>query len=113
MCGIAGIFQFNKTREFDRVKATRELLLSIEAQNKHTTDYAYIDREETIIEKADLRTRDFIETADLFTRQRDLPKHSRTILLHTRYATQGTPKNNHNNHPIHNKFSGMTLIHNG
>ncbi len=37
----------------------------------------------------------------------------RAIILHTRYATEGTPNNNENNHPIYSKQTGLTLIHNG
>ena len=111
MCGIAGIFSPTNSKSFDRVNLSRELLLAIEKRGKHATGYAYIDDGETVIEKADIRARDFVQMAPMFVDPFDATP--RTILLHARFATTGTPAFDQNNHPIHSKISGMTLIHNG
>jgi glucosamine 6-phosphate synthetase-like amidotransferase/phosphosugar isomerase protein len=40
-----------------------------------------------------------------------IPKHTRTALLHTRYATKGSPENPDNNHPI--IVPSIIGVHNG
>lgn len=111
MCGIAGIFDINKSKHFDRVDLSRELLISISKRGRHATGYAYVEDGETVVEKADIPARDFVELAPMFVDAFEATP--RTILLHARYATQGSPAVNMNNHPIYSKVSGMTLIHNG
>jgi len=49
--------------------------------------------------------------ATSFVEQLDLPSDARNVILHTRMATQGSPENNHNNHPI---ITGNIVgVHNG
>jgi glucosamine 6-phosphate synthetase-like amidotransferase/phosphosugar isomerase protein len=111
MCGIAGIFDVEKSRDLDRAAIAANLLKQIESRGRHATGYAYHDDGTTVVCKADLRALDFIATAPLFTEPFDATP--RSVLLHTRYATQGSPSDNENNHPIYSKVSGLTLIHNG
>jgi len=85
--------------------------LAIERRGRHATGYAYIDDGATELVKADISARDFVKVAPMFTDE--FTVRPRAILLHTRYATQGSPSINQNNHPIHSKVSGLTLIHNG
>lgn len=111
MCGIAGIFEIDRKANYDRTGLARQLLLAIEARGKHATGCAYVQGHATIIEKADVPARDFVAGADYFTATP--PYVPRALLLHARYATQGSPTNNQNNHPIYSKRTGLTLIHNG
>jgi glucosamine--fructose-6-phosphate aminotransferase (isomerizing) len=113
MCGIAGIFDVKRKANFERVGLARELLLAIERRGRHATGYAFIKTgdDSTEIVKADIPASEFVQVAPMFTD--GLDGAPRAILLHTRYATQGKPSNNWNNHPIYSKHSGMTLIHNG
>lgn len=110
MCGIAGILDVTRS-DFDRVGLARELLLQIERRGRHATGYAFVSDDSTVIEKADLPASEFVDVAPLFTD--GISADPRAIILHTRYATQGSPRNNMNNHPIHSKISRLTLIHNG
>jgi predicted glutamine amidotransferase len=111
MCGIAGIFETDRAFDYNRVELARQLLLSIETRGKHATGYAYIQDHATVLEKADVKASDFVQAANYFTDQS--PYVPRTLLLHARYATQGSPTINENNHPIYSKRSGLTMIHNG
>jgi asparagine synthetase B (glutamine-hydrolysing) len=111
MCGIAGIFDVARSAEFDRVTLARELLLQIQRRGRHATGYAYVAQNATVIEKADLPAEAFVQLAPMFLD--GLGDDPRAIILHTRYATQGNPRVNLNNHPIHSKQTGLTLIHNG
>jgi glucosamine 6-phosphate synthetase-like amidotransferase/phosphosugar isomerase protein len=111
MCGIAGIFDVNQSKELNRSAIAAKLLCAIEARGKHAAGYAYHDQDTTIVCKADLPASEFVEAAPMFTDPFD--RRPRTILLHARYATQGLPTNNYNNHPIYSKVTGLTLIHNG
>ena len=112
MCGIAGIFDVKQSKEFDRVTLASNLLRAIEVRGRHATGYAYHDDEgSTIIVKADITASDFVEAAPLFAEP--FAVTPRTVLLHTRHATQGKASDNENNHPIYSKVTGLTLIHNG
>jgi glucosamine 6-phosphate synthetase-like amidotransferase/phosphosugar isomerase protein len=111
MCGIAGIFDVQKSKKLERVKLAKHLMLAIEQRGRHASGYAYHGKDSIMVEKADMTASDFVQAAPLFTEPFKLKP--RSILLHTRYATQGSPRNNYNNHPIYSKISGLTLIHNG
>lgn len=112
MCGIAGILDVTRS-DLDRVTLARELLLQIERRGRHATGYAFIDEttRTTVIEKADLCASEFVQLAPMFVDGLEIDP--RAIILHTRYATQGSPSENMNNHPLYSKRTGMTLIHNG
>ena len=111
MCGIAGYLDIEQRAGLDRPEIIANLLHGIEVRGRHATGYAYHEGGTTNICKADLAATDFVETAPMFTD--GLDSTPRVMLLHTRYATQGSPKNNQNNHPIYSKTTGLTLIHNG
>jgi hypothetical protein len=58
-----------------------------------------------VIEKSDLEASKFIQW------RREVDKKSKTILLHTRFATKGSFLNMDNNHPI--EYGNSIVIHNG
>jgi glucosamine 6-phosphate synthetase-like amidotransferase/phosphosugar isomerase protein len=108
MCGIAGYClspQDHKTAEIHELAS--QLLLDIEHRGTHATGSAWIDRKSggRIIRKAPLPATHYVRKA------KDLCHRAQTAIMHTRYATQGTPKNNANNHPI--PRGRIVLTHNG
>jgi hypothetical protein len=42
-----------------------------------------------------------------------VPRDTKTAILHTRYATQGRPSVNENNHPVWSPDQTIALVHNG
>lgn len=106
MCGLAGIHR-RGTKAIPKLDAlANALLLSIEARGTDATGFlAVLDTGKVQLEK---RTR----TASSFVKTRGkLHLKSRTVLLHTRYATRGAKENPANAHPV---VSGsMAAVHNG
>lgn len=110
MCGIAGIYFKNpddlylSPEEVDGL--VNELLLGIEHRGKHSTGVATIDKHGiSRLEKGDVEATKFIPW------RTPIMPDPRTILLHTRFATKGSPTNNLNNHPI--EYKTTTIVHNG
>ncbi len=107
MCGIAG-FQLS-TRERVTPSAwevSAHLLGEIEHRGKDATGAAWRDPAtgEVWIQK-DRRK------ASRFIRDMEVQTDSRTVILHTRYATLGDPAHAVNNHPI--DVGGLIGVHNG
>lgn len=81
------------------------LLLGIENRGRHATGAAFFnDGGEPVVDKADMAATEFVEYLDM-------PATTTNVLLHTRWASQGSPKVNANNHPI--DVNGIIGIHNG
>jgi len=110
MCGIAGIYLHDPNeRPFTRRQMETlvdNLLLRIEHRGRHATGIAAVTSSGTLhLEKKDVDATKFVKN------RRKLPRKPQSILLHTRWATQGEPSNMRNNHPI--KYGRMVAIHNG
>lgn len=81
------------------------MLLGIEDRGQDATGIAYWDKRKHLrIDKAPRRAKKFV-------RNLDVPAGTRTFIGHTRWATQGAPENNANNHPI--QTGPLVGIHNG
>ena len=108
MCGIAG-FCFNKEQHLaNATDVAGALLLDIEHRGYHATGSAWRDTDEGKFKllKKNISASKFIPaTGD------DLCAGARSAILHTRWATQGSPTNNDNNHPI--TRGRVALTHNG
>lgn len=101
MCGIAG-FSLSRSESLDTRKLTRALLASIEVRGKDATGIAYRDGDKVRLAKTAV-------PASRFGVDRMAP--TTVAILHTRFATKGSPENNANNHPI---VSGNVVgVHNG
>jgi glucosamine 6-phosphate synthetase-like amidotransferase/phosphosugar isomerase protein len=110
MCGIAG-FCLAPGDKFDAKKLSTCLLDQIVQRGEHATGAAWVftEREKKkaaiAISKAPVSAYKFGPYLDA------MPKDTRRAILHTRWATQGSPQNNLNNHPI---LSGRIVgVHNG
>lgn len=105
MCGIAGFTLAPR----DRVDASRlasRLLLGIENRGRHATGAGWYDPDtgKAYVDKAAI-------PASQYVKFMALPDTTRTAVLHTRWASQGSPSNNGNNHPV--DVAGAIGVHNG
>lgn len=104
MCGICGYYSFGTLPD----KSTIELMFQLtQSRGKDASGIAYVRDDSLKILKHDIPASELIRTSswgDLM-----LPN---VMIMHCRKTTQGTEKNNKNNHPIFNK-AGTALIHNG
>jgi hypothetical protein len=107
MCGIAGIHvkeAFMGRFPLDRMADA--LLLGIEHRGRDATGYVAVnDNNEIRFQKAPVDATEFI------TKKKTIPNDARTVLLHTRYATQGEPTIPANNHPV--LYNSCFTVHNG
>ena len=101
MCGI-GAFQI-VGGECDPTKVARVLLRLLEVRGRDASGVAWHDKGETYILKAAV-------AGSVLARQigNDV---GTTGIVHTRWATQGSPKREVNNHPI--DATGVVGVHNG
>ena len=110
MCGIAGfsISEKDSTHIGCRV-LTKHLLLQIEARGRDATGVAWVQNntanDGVWFVKNDVPARDFVSQLS------DIPTNTRSVICHTRYATQGDPSINENNHPI--VAGNIVGVHNG
>jgi len=112
MCGIAG-FCLNPQAHTGASSSdlAGSLLLDIEHRGYHATGSAWISRDDAGKTKLNMLKKNI--SASTFVPQTGdaLCKGATTAILHTRYATQGSPSNNDNNHPI--TRGRVALTHNG
>lgn len=103
MCGIAG-FQLRQGDGDPRLLA-QALLNELVVRGRDASGIAYHrdDADETFIQKFACAGNELAPYLD--------ETIGRTAILHTRYATQGSPANNDNNHPI--DVNGVVGVHNG
>ncbi len=108
MCGIAGIYV--KPGNIGKLPLERladNLLLGIEPRGQDATGlFAVGENVENIRwEKDDIPASYFIQIRN------SMPSDTQTVLLHTRFATQGDKKQMRNNHPVN--FESCYVVHNG
>lgn len=105
MCGIMGYMCFSKKKP-DKSKIT-EMFKLLETRGRDASGFAFLNRGNLIVHKAPMKSTDLVKTKEWLTLE--LPE---MMIMHTRLKTQGSEKNNANNHPIFSK-SGIALVHNG
>lgn len=106
MCGIAGCsIPTNAKRNASKV--ARSLLLGIEERGKDATGAAWYSPSET----GSVYFQKDAVPASSFVHSLQLPASARTMVLHTRLATQGSPAVPANNHPF--VTGNVVGVHNG
>lgn len=103
MCGISG-FNLARDESINPREFARHLLLGIEHRGRDATGAAFYENENPLVQKADLPASEFVEYLDMDAAVSN-------VILHTRWSTKGSPKNNQNNHPI--DVNGIVGVHNG
>ena len=105
MCGIAGFSRPEGSKRNARHLA-HHLLTQIENRGSHASGFAYI----TANGKVGIYKN---PTPGSQLSLHELPRDARTVILHTRYATQGAVEDNRNNHPVISTDRKIALVHNG
>jgi len=93
----------------------RNLLDGIESRGRDATGYAYVSLRDgcVYLAKAPVNATEFLKLDGHILTRKGVKRMPRGMILHTRAATQGSPADNKNNHPIYSKASGLCMIHNG
>lgn len=110
MCGIAGFSISDKDHRVIGSRCpSRQLILQIIERGRDATGAAWTENStgqtEVWFNKLPVPATHFLSCLG------DMPVFARSAILHTRYATQGDPENNDNNHPI--VVPRITGVHNG
>lgn len=105
MCGIAGFSRAEGSRVNARALA-HNLLAQIEKRGDHASGYAWIAPDGTRGVYKQPKPGGQLPLAEL-------PRDAQTVILHTRFATQGSTKDNRNNHPVMSTDNNVALVHNG
>jgi predicted glutamine amidotransferase len=117
MCGIAGyiVTKPKRVRVSSLQELARQLLLGIENRGRDATGYAYVNAGDKFVHmaKQPVEATDFIKIDGHLLSTQPAEDMPRAMILHTRFATQGTPAKNSNNHPVYSKLTGLCMVHNG
>jgi asparagine synthetase B (glutamine-hydrolysing) len=106
VCGIAGVYLRDPNARADLNRMLDTMLDQIEHRGGDATGFVAIGNEGALEwQKAACGATDFAKE------RRPVPKGTRTILCHTRWATQGSPAFVENNHPLNR--GSFFVIHNG
>ena len=109
MCGIAGwCLDPKHAKSVVNHDLTGQMLMDIEHRGTDATGAAWINPKtgKRVIRKAPISASKFVPNAGT-----NLCAGATTAILHTRFATQGSPNNAGNNHPI--PRGKIVLTHNG
>ncbi|HZW40411.1 MAG TPA: hypothetical protein VFF33_14020 [Ignavibacteriaceae bacterium] len=104
MCGILGYYSFGKALP-DKQKLAM-MFSELQIRGADASGFAYVKDRCLNVVKAPVPSSELVKQEDW--RKLILPK---VLILHARAKTQGSEKNNKNNHPIHNKQ--IAIVHNG
>lgn len=109
MCGITGVYlKYPNAIPADQLDDfVDSLLIGIEPRGTHATGLCAMPfgGTGTVLTKNDKRALQFVEE------RHPLPANTRIVLGHTRFATQGRPQENVNNHPV--VYGTCFAVHNG
>lgn len=115
MCGIAGLFSFERFKKNHDIKnLVKTLLLDIKTRGGDATGLSLINSEknEIVVLKSNIDVEEFIRKKEFNKLFKDIENYN-IVLLHTRKATHGVASENVNNHPHYDKINNNVLIHNG
>ena len=108
MCGIGGFY--NCTGGRTPVKALKSLWRGLEGRGTHAAGFAlqWTGADAPMVCKQPGPAHRLFKRLSKFIGKGDTTQY---VMLHTRYSTQGSVKNNDNNHPV--VTNGMIVTHNG
>ena len=97
MCGIAGIYVRNLGRisHVDLSQVSREMLFAIDSRGGDACGYVAVDLNGMFQEQ-----KAACSALTFEAEMRPMPTNMRTLMLHTRFATQGKAAFPENNHPV-------------
>lgn len=104
MCGIGGFSLSSKSRLNPR-KISNALLTEMDIRGNQASGFAFQSAKSSGVFKKD--------TAGSKLPLKGMARDSRSVILHTRYATHGTITNMANNHPVQSPDKNIALVHNG
>lgn len=104
MCGIAA-FSLTPNSKVNARQLSHALLTAIEHRGSHASGFAYNHNGQSGVHKLNVPGSQLSLS--------EMPRRARTVILHTRYATQGDPKYRPNNHPVLSVDNTIALVHNG
>lgn len=109
MCGIAGIHILNPERApsyLKMEKAIDRMLAAIDHRGGDATGFIAIGQDgDKEWQKASCKANEF------YMERRSIPYRTRSVLMHTRMATQGSAAFPENNHPVNR--GSVYVVHNG
>lgn len=85
---------------------THALLTSIESRGSHASGFAFYGADGSFGFYKNPKPGSQLSLAEL-------PRDAKTVIIHTRYATQGDRMDNRNNHPVMSTDNSIALVHNG
>lgn len=110
MCGLFGVFTYGKTVKgaFGINKLVEALGHGSAVRGTHATGISYVEDGNVYIAKAPTSSYKF----DAFKK---VPAGTKAVMGHTRHTTQGSEKDNYNNHPFPGTVgkTKFTFAHNG
>lgn len=104
MCGVAG-FSLSINSKINARALAHHLLTQIESRGQMASGFAYGYEGKVGYYK------DAVAGSNL--RLKGLPRDTKTVIAHTRYATHGSVDDNRNNHPVMSPDNKIALVHNG
>jgi len=113
MCGICGIIAEPREEYQSRIyNLMTQLLLETEVRGKHATGWASMDYDGRLgFHKEPVSANEFVAGDNwVGLSYLSLPPF---FVGHCRYATNGNPKENKNNHPFVSTDGSLALVHNG
>jgi asparagine synthetase B (glutamine-hydrolysing) len=104
MCSIAG-YSLSENSRIQPRKLAKALLREMDVRGNQASGYAWQSSTASGIFKRDV--------AGAQLSMKPMSRGTRVAVLHTRYATHGSIKNNANNHPVLSPDKSVALVHNG
>lgn len=104
MCGIAG-FSLSRGSRVNARQLSNSLLKQIEQRGRHASGFAYSGH------KGEGMHKGAVPGGQLALGT--MPRNTKTVILHTRFATHGSVEDNRNNHPVLSPSGDIQLTHNG
>lgn len=112
MCGIFGIYKHPGATGQDLRPLVEKLLVGVEVRGKDACGVAYVLGDTLYYDKDPITPSEYVSLGRVMS---VVDKDFTMLIGHSRHATQGSPKDNRNNHPLINEEGGMIygFVHNG